>query len=133
VLERNSKATNFPSIRFLPHDVSPLTVDVPRAFFLPPSPMLSELSEGCCRRSYVFSEGDWASCNQQFNYFSPLGFEEITAGLEWVNVRGFRSLHPGGGNFAMGDASVRFINEGVDHQLYRSLSTKDGGEMVEVP
>jgi prepilin-type N-terminal cleavage/methylation domain-containing protein/prepilin-type processing-associated H-X9-DG protein len=80
-----------------------------------------------------FSEGDWASCNQQFNYFSPLGLEEITSGLEWVNVRGFRSLHPGGGNFAMGDASVRFINEGVDHQLYRSLSTKDGGEMVEVP
>jgi prepilin-type N-terminal cleavage/methylation domain-containing protein len=249
VLETNSKATNFPSIRFLPHDVSPLTVDVPRAFFLPTSPMLSELSEGFCRRSYVlfmdhlkpvhktpgappmyesfhssrmgrsssrmgrswdgftlvellvviaiigvlvalllpavqaareaarrmscvnniknialavhnyhdsnkylpfdvigesvaeqdphslayFSEGDWASCNQQFNYFSPLGLEEITSGLEWVNVRGFRSLHPGGGNFAMGNASVRFINEGVDHQLYRSLSTKDGGEMVEVP
>ncbi len=79
------------------------------------------------------SEGDWASCNVQFNYFSPQDYESIRGSLEWVNVRGFRSLHPGGGNFAMSDASVRFIAEGLDHQLYRALSTKDGGEAVDLP
>ncbi len=79
------------------------------------------------------SEGDWASCNMQFNYFSPLSLEEISSGLEWVNVRGFRSLHPGGGNFAMADASVRFLQEGIDHQLYRSLSTKAGNEVAQLP
>ena len=80
-----------------------------------------------------YSDGDWASCNMQFNFFSPFTFEELVAGLEWVNVRGFRSLHPGGGNFAMADASVRFINEGIDHRLYRALSTKDGSEIVSPP
>ena len=83
--------------------------------------------------SAYHSEGDWASCNIQFNYFSPSDFETIRNGLEWVNTRGFRSLHPGGGNFAMADASVRFVNEGLDHNLYRALSTKDGGETVDLP
>lgn len=72
-----------------------------------------------------FSDGDWASCNAQLNYFLP----DITQvrGL-WYDVRGFRSLHPGGAHFAMADASIQFVNEGIDHQLYRALSTKDGGE-----
>ena len=33
------------------------------------------------------------------------------------NFRGFRSLHPGGAHFAMGDASVQFITEGIDHLM----------------
>lgn len=74
-----------------------------------------------------FSDGDWASCNMQFNFFWPDVSEVRT---EWYEVRGFRSLHPGGGHFAMADASVHFINEGIDHNLYRALSTKDGGETV---
>lgn len=78
--------------------------------------------------SAYLSEGDWASCNMQFNYFSPSDFETLRATLEWADVRGFRSLHPGGGNFAIADASVRFVSEGIDHALYRALSTKDGGE-----
>ena len=83
--------------------------------------------------SAYHSEGDWASCNMQFNYFSPSDFKTIQSTLEWADVRGFRSLHPGGGNFAMADASVRFVNEGIDHQLYRALSTKDGGEISQAP
>ena len=79
------------------------------------------------------SEGDWASCNMQFNYFSPSNFDTIRKTLEWVNTRGFRSRHPSGGHFAMTDASVRFIAEGIDHDLYRALSTKDGGEVADVP
>lgn len=79
------------------------------------------------------SEGGWASCNMQFNYFSPKTYEEIRGGLEWANTRGFRSQHPGGGNFALTDASVRFVAEGIDHQLYRALSTKDGGEIADIP
>jgi hypothetical protein len=30
----------------------------------------------------------------------------------------------------MADASVRFVNEGIDHAHYRALSTKDGGEVI---
>lgn len=83
--------------------------------------------------SAYHSEGDWASCNMQFNYFSPSDFDTIRTTLEWADGRGFRSLHPGGGNFALADASVRFVNEGIDHQLYRALSTKDGEEPVSMP
>lgn len=79
------------------------------------------------------SEGDWASANMQFNYFSPSDFETIRNSLEWIDVRGFRSLHPGGGNFAMSDASVRFVAEGIEHELYRGLATRNGGETVEIP
>ncbi|MEM8944949.1 MAG: DUF1559 domain-containing protein [Planctomycetota bacterium] len=87
--------------------------------------------------SAYHAEGDWASCYMQFNYFTQSDFETIAEGsngaLEWADTRGFRSLHPGGGNFALADASVRFIAEGIDHQLYRALSTKDGGEVADVP
>jgi hypothetical protein len=41
-------------------------------------------------------------------------------------VPNFRSDHVGGGNFAMGDASVRFIQEDVDMEFYRALSTIHG-------
>jgi hypothetical protein len=74
-----------------------------------------------------FADGDWASCNMQLNYFLPDISEVKTV---WYDVRGFRSLHPGGAQFALADASVHFVNEGIDHTLYRALSTKDGGETV---
>lgn len=74
-----------------------------------------------------FSGGDWASCNMQLNYFLP---DVSVVRSLWFDVRGFRSLHPGGAQFAFADASVHFVNEGIDHVLYRALSTKDGGEAV---
>ncbi len=42
----------------------------------------------------------------------------------------FRSLHPGGANFAMGDGSVRFIKESIDLATYRKLATRAGNEVV---
>ena len=43
---------------------------------------------------------------------------------------GFRSLHPGGANFLVGDGSVRFIKESINLTVYRSLSTRQGGEVI---
>ena len=40
----------------------------------------------------------------------------------------FRSDHPGGGNFLYGDGSVKFIQDSVDLNTYRALSTIQGGE-----
>ena len=40
----------------------------------------------------------------------------------------FGSYHPGGGNFLLGDGSVRFISETIDLTTYRALSTRNGGE-----
>lgn len=43
----------------------------------------------------------------------------------------FASQHPGGANFAFGDASVRFLSEGIDFETYQALSTRAGGEVVD--
>ena len=45
----------------------------------------------------------------------------------------FWSFHPGGANFAFGDASVRFLNYGVTPLVMMALSTKAGGETVNLP
>lgn len=44
----------------------------------------------------------------------------------------FSSRHPGGANFVFGDGSVRLISDQIDETAYRSLSTKDGGEVAVV-
>ncbi len=43
---------------------------------------------------------------------------------------GFRSLHPGGANFAMSDGSVKFIKNSVSVTTYRALGTRAGGEVI---
>ena len=45
----------------------------------------------------------------------------------WYN---FRSMHPGGGNFAMCDGSVKFIKNSTSMPVYQALSTRGFGEVV---
>jgi prepilin-type processing-associated H-X9-DG protein len=42
----------------------------------------------------------------------------------------FRSLHPGGVNFAKADGSVMFIKNSINLSTYRALGTRAGGEIV---
>jgi len=55
------------------------------------------------------------------------------AGQPHYRVQGFKSLHPGGANFLLGDGSVRFFGEFIDYRLYNELGTREGGEVVKVP
>lgn len=42
----------------------------------------------------------------------------------------FSSNHTGGSQFMLGDGSVRFVSENIDHGLYQSLATIQGGEVI---
>jgi prepilin-type N-terminal cleavage/methylation domain-containing protein/prepilin-type processing-associated H-X9-DG protein len=72
-----------------------------------------------------FADGDWASCNAPLNYFLQ---DESQVQALWYDVRGFRSLHPGGAQFVLADGSVQFVSEGVDHKTYRAMATRNGEE-----
>ena len=47
-----------------------------------------------------------------------------------VNNLPFGSYHTGGANFAMGDGSVRFINEGIDLNVYLAYGSRNGDEII---
>ena len=53
--------------------------------------------------------------------------------INWyeTGIRGmtsFRSYHPGGAQFLLGDGSSRFISENVDQIISAQLGTRIGGE-----
>ena len=51
----------------------------------------------------------------------------------WSTEKGFKSLHPGGANFLLGDGSVHFIPETIDHWTYQYLGGKKEGHPASVP
>jgi prepilin-type processing-associated H-X9-DG protein len=75
-----------------------------------------------------YANTDYASCHAPLNFFPDPPRPD-----DWFDVISFRSRHPGGAHFAMVDGSVRFVSQGIEHGLYRALSTKAGGEKVSVP
>lgn len=79
--------------------------------------------------AYFFSNSDWATANMQFNYKPPGGKDQAIS--EWWDNRGFRSQHPSGGHVIFADASVRFLNEGINHETYRAMATRNMGEVVD--
>ena len=42
-------------------------------------------------------------------------------------TRLFGSFHPGGCNFSLGDASVQFVTQTVDINVYRQLAIRNDG------
>jgi hypothetical protein len=46
---------------------------------------------------------------------------------------GFKSKHPGGAMFLMGDNSVVFLRETIDHMTYQYLGAIDDGNAVTIP
>ena len=48
----------------------------------------------------------------------------------WGKAIGFKSLHPGGANFALCDGSVRFISENIDYVTYQKLGDRSDGQPI---
>lgn len=82
------------------------------------------------------SDGDWAITAIELNwdYVSTCGLETSDpkrSGPEcWKQIRGFRSFHPGGANFARVDGSVEYVTDSVNHLVYRARSTRNQQETV---
>jgi prepilin-type N-terminal cleavage/methylation domain-containing protein/prepilin-type processing-associated H-X9-DG protein len=82
----------------------------------------------------LFADGDFATAGIPLNLFQiGLTTEQMKQAPQWILARGFKSLHPGGAQFVMGDGSVHFVNDGIDGAIYRGLATRAGGEVVELP
>ena len=77
-----------------------------------------------------FADGSWATCGIPLNFFLlGVDSDEIKYN-QWNEVRGFKSLHPGGAQFVLADGSVSFVSEDIDGTTYRSMATRDGDEIV---
>ena len=65
--------------------------------------------------------------------------ESLPAGKEcnykttWNSEFAFRSAHPSGAGFVMGDGSVRFVSETIDFATYQYLGAKADGKAVSIP
>jgi prepilin-type N-terminal cleavage/methylation domain-containing protein len=92
--------------------------------------LLGELSwEGMpYYRAWVFGKvKDATNGNAHYaakNITFPLGSEDTTV----LNDVALGSNHPGGAQFAMGDASVRFVSETIDFNVYLATASRDGKE-----
>ncbi|WP_339730969.1 DUF1559 domain-containing protein [uncultured Gimesia sp.] len=59
----------------------------------------------------------------------PTNFRDPALGIN-KSPRGFESPFRGGAHVLMGDGRVRFVNENIDPELLKALSTPNGGEPV---
>ena len=67
------------------------------------------------------------------NHMEDDGGQHGGSGRPWARTSGYKSMHPGGAQFLLGDGSVRMLQESIDHELYANLGTRDGDEAVAVP
>ncbi|HEY2413090.1 MAG TPA: DUF1559 domain-containing protein [Pirellulaceae bacterium] len=59
------------------------------------------------------------------------GIEKLeTFSSQYARNYSFYSLHPAGANFAMCDASVKFVPDNIDQTSYRALATVEAGDSI---
>jgi prepilin-type N-terminal cleavage/methylation domain-containing protein/prepilin-type processing-associated H-X9-DG protein len=110
---------------------------------------LSQVTDGCSKTLLIgetspvdhysaafSSDGDWAITGVQLSFDWATsaacrdGSGSLNSGVCWPIMRGFRSYHPGGVQFAFVDGSVHFISNNINHPTLRALSTRARGEVV---
>lgn len=73
---------------------------------------------------------NYPSCLEQTSDCQPDG---CLARFNWKTCVGFKSNHPGGSNFLMGDGSIIFISESIDTTTYNRLGAASDGLPVKLP
>jgi prepilin-type N-terminal cleavage/methylation domain-containing protein/prepilin-type processing-associated H-X9-DG protein len=74
-----------------------------------------------------------ASTIVPINYRSDDYASCTTSPQNWNISWGFKSRHSGGANFLLGDGSVRFIAQSIDHRTYNLLGCRNDGLAVSPP
>ena len=87
------------------------------------------LPEHCCFNGAYVNNFQVTSTNIVLN----LLVRDNREGEMYTTACGFKSMHPGGANFVMGDASAHFISESIDYRLYNELGSRAHGEPVSIP
>jgi hypothetical protein len=77
----------------------------------------------------------WALGNGAYSFTCPPlnYFPDVYDPWDWYKMNGFRSRHARGASFVCGDGHVAFINDTINLNTYRALSTRAGGELVSIP
>jgi prepilin-type N-terminal cleavage/methylation domain-containing protein/prepilin-type processing-associated H-X9-DG protein len=65
-----------------------------------------------------------------FDTFLPINSTTPDCSAHGMGWFAARSMHPGGVNALFGDGGVRFVPQNLDLELWRSLSTRRGGEVA---
>lgn len=80
---------------------------------------------------YNFHSGVYHGNGDYSSTHLPLNFKpNPPRPNDWPTSITFRSDHPGGGHFALLDGAVTFVNDSIDFDTYRFLSTRNGDEVV---
>jgi prepilin-type N-terminal cleavage/methylation domain-containing protein len=70
---------------------------------------------------------NYDSCHEQNDDLASIGLTECNRNCTWNTEFGFKSKHPGGAQFVLGDGSVHFLGQTIDHWTYQWLGAKDDG------
>jgi len=93
--------------------------------------LLGELSweNANCYRNWVRGLSSSTSHPAAKNVLNGIGVTPYNGSNNFNDVS-FGAEHPGGCQFALGDASVRFVSKTIDIIAYRAAASRDGGEAL---
>jgi hypothetical protein len=88
-------------------------------------------TSGPCNTQVRWGFTYWSSPYPLSTMFSTQGqFNPKSMNGDSRRLSNFRSDHVGGVQFTLGDGSVRFISENIDHATLDGLATRAGGETI---
>jgi prepilin-type N-terminal cleavage/methylation domain-containing protein/prepilin-type processing-associated H-X9-DG protein len=89
-----------------------------------------DLADKNTHSSWPYCNGATGTCAIPLNNGLTTGQPGFNVPSDWPNLYSFRSRHSGGANFALGDASVRFVRDSIAIANYRNAASHSGGEVL---